>query len=212
MIFIQDEMNLPLTEDIQLTFIDFTKYSIRSHVDYLPKAKQGRCHIYSNPCSMKYYNIISNHFPGGSFQSVRAVSLVDEHLFEDEFFLRIAQSFPLMEELSVMNYKAQQKKESSQSKHSPIKYSYLHQLRLIDAHDGYIEQFLSHTKTSLEKNFILYIKYQSLQRVTNNFIRDQTRINSKKITHLYLCSEYLCSISSLREYFPSALISRKYLF
>ncbi len=50
--------------------------------------KKAHCHAYSYPYKLKY---------------VCKVSLFDEHPFEHEFFLRIAESFPLMEKLTVVN-------------------------------------------------------------------------------------------------------------
>ena len=52
---------------------------------------------------MKYYDNITNNFPGGLFKYVREVSLYDERPFEHEFFLRIAQSFPFMKKLTIKN-------------------------------------------------------------------------------------------------------------
>jgi hypothetical protein len=56
---------------------------------------------YSDPYRLIYYYSITNQFPGGSFKYVREISLIDEH----EFFLRIVQSVPLMEKLSIVNEK-----------------------------------------------------------------------------------------------------------
>ncbi|CAF4358988.1 unnamed protein product, partial [Rotaria sordida] len=74
-----------------------------------------------------------------------------------------------------------------------------------DVHDDYIEQFLFHTKTYLQKNIIVYVDYESLQRVTHNFTRDSTRINCAKISKLHLWSQEKRS-NSLEEYFPYAKI------
>jgi hypothetical protein len=73
---------------------------IISCVDFLPEAYQYHCHISTYPYTSTYYNDISNNFPGGLFKYVREISLYDERPFEYEFFLQIAQSFPLMEKLS----------------------------------------------------------------------------------------------------------------
>ena len=66
-IFINNHMNLPSTEDIQYTFIDFSNIKVISYVDYFPKTKEGRCLSYSYPSLMQYYGIITNNFPGGLF-------------------------------------------------------------------------------------------------------------------------------------------------
>jgi hypothetical protein len=132
--FFCNEMKFPSTEDIQRTFIDFSSNNIISYVDYFPDRKQSTCHIYSYPSGMEYYNIITNNFPGGLFQYVRVVSLVDDHPFEHEFFLRIQKSFPFMEELSLSNYKSQNRKQFYESNNnqnlSLIQYFFLTNLIL----------------------------------------------------------------------------------
>ncbi|CAF4481660.1 unnamed protein product, partial [Rotaria socialis] len=50
-------------EDIQRTFVDFSKKNIISYVDYFPEAKQRQCRIYSYPSFTPYYNNITNNFP-----------------------------------------------------------------------------------------------------------------------------------------------------
>ncbi|CAF1141228.1 unnamed protein product [Rotaria magnacalcarata] len=64
-------------------------------------------HIYSYPYKLNYYDDITNNLPGGILKYVCKVSLFNEHPFEHEFFLRIAQSFSMMENLTVRNEKRQ---------------------------------------------------------------------------------------------------------
>lgn len=113
--------------------------------------------------------------------------------------------------LSLVNHKPQNRKQSYESNHnnrnvSVIEYSFLCELRIINVHDDYIEQFLFDTKMYLPNNVILQIKYESLERVTHNFTRDATRINCAKINGLVLRGESTCS-DSLEQYFPYAKIS-----
>ncbi|CAF0943860.1 unnamed protein product [Rotaria sordida] len=211
LVSIDNEMNLPSREDIQRTFIDFTNSEIISYVDYFPEKKKARCHIYSYPSFMPYYSSITNNFPGGLFKYVRIVALYDEYPFEHEFFLRIVQSFPYMQELYVENHKSQNHKQSYESTNdnqnlSVIEYCFLSDLRIMSVHDDYIKEFLFNTKASLPNNVTLHIKYESLQRVTHNFTRDATRINCAKIDRLYLYGESKRS-NSLQEYFPNADIT-----
>ena len=91
-----NQVNLPSTEDIQNTFKNFKNNQIISCIDYFPKANEFHCHIYSYPYTSMYYDNITNNFRGGLFKCVREISLFDERPFEHEFFLQIAQSFPLM--------------------------------------------------------------------------------------------------------------------
>lgn len=205
-----DKLNLPLKEDIQYTFIDFPNNNIISYVDYFAESQEAQCHIYSYPSLMEYFNCITNNFPGGLYNYVREVSLVDEQSFEHEFFHRIQKSFPYMEKLSVCNYKPQNRKQPFESNNynrnlSIIEYSSLNVLHIFNVHDDYIEQFLFNTKTYFENTIILVIEYESLKRVTHNFTRDATRLNCAKINKLYLKLKSICS-NSLKEYFPYAEI------
>jgi hypothetical protein len=115
-ILYHNQIDLPSNEDIQYTFRDFKDDHIISCVDYFSAAEEGHCHIYSYPYKLKSYEKITNNFPGGLFKCVREVSLFDERPFEYEFFLRITQSFLLLENLSVINEKSQNNKQYRKSK------------------------------------------------------------------------------------------------
>ena len=212
--FIRNQMYLPSTKDIQRTFIHFPVHPIISYVDYFLKAKESQCHIYSYPSRVKYCEYITNNFPGGLFTNVRHMALYDEHPFEHDFFVRIQKSFPFIERLAVYNHKPQNCKQSYQSNSDQsldvIKYSLLNALNIIHAHDNYIEQFLFDTRTDLQNDIILHIKYDSLERVTDNFTRDLTRRNCGKIKTLRLDGEKK-SLNRLEEYFPNAKITRSRL-
>ncbi|CAF4170406.1 unnamed protein product [Rotaria sordida] len=101
---------------------------------------------------------------GGIFTSVRRVSLFDERSFEHEFFLRIAQSFPFMEKLTLINNKRQNNKQFGKSKNknqdlSIIEYPYLIELDLTQAQKDYYEQFLFDTKICLTNNVCVNMDY-----------------------------------------------------
>jgi hypothetical protein len=185
-----NEINLRSNEDIQQTFKDFKFNPIFCCVDYFQKSRSSRCHIYSYPYKLKYYNDIANNFPGGLFEYVREVSLNDQRPFEHEFFLRIAQSFPFLEKLRIMNREAQKNKQCRKSENenenlSISEYHHLTQLCFDQGHDAYLEEFLLDTKTCLPNNVHLYAFYKQLARVTYNFTRDATRLNCSKITYRY---------------------------
>jgi len=207
-----NQIDLLSNEDIQQTFRDFKDNQIISCVNYFPEAEKARCHVYSYPFTMRYYYYIANNFPGGLFECVHEVSLYDEHPFEHEFFLQIAQSFPSMERLSLINWKQQQKKRCKKSKDdnqdlSIIKYRHLTELMLCEVHDDYVEQFLDDTKICLPNNVCLHVNYKSLRRVTHHFTRDSTRINCSKIERLYLFSDSKIPKRRLKDYFPHTEIS-----
>jgi hypothetical protein len=181
-----NEINLPSSVDIQKTFTDFNDKQIIYWADYFPKQKEGYCHIYSYPYTLKYYNEITNNFTGGIFKYVREVSLYDERPFEHEFFLLIAESFPFMEELTVHNHKRQIKKQFRKSKDenqdlSIVKYPYLKRLDLINTCIDYYEQFLFDTKMDLPFGVRVRMNDELVKKVTRNFTRNRTRNNCAKI-------------------------------
>jgi len=202
-----NQVNLLSNEDIQNTFKNLKINKIISCIDYFSKANEFHCHIYSYPYTWNYYDNITNNFHGGLFKCVDKILLFDERPFEHEFFLRIQKSFPFMEELSLINRTAQNRKQSNSDNRnlSPIEYTFLFELSISNVHDDYIEEFLLDTKTYLQNNLILFVNYESLQRVTHHFIKDATRTNCGKISKLHVCGrEKRCN--SLEEYFPYAKI------
>jgi hypothetical protein len=143
------------------------------------------------------------------FINVRRVSLFDEHPFEHEFFNGIQKSFPFMERLSVKNDKPQNFKQfygpiTDNRNFSVIEYPFLNELIIVSVHDDYIEQFLLHFKACFQDS-ILSINYESLQRITHDFTRDDTRINCAKINKLVLYGDKKHS-TCLQEYFSYAKI------
>ncbi|CAF3185350.1 unnamed protein product, partial [Rotaria sp. Silwood2] len=198
----------PLKEDIQQTFKDFPFRKIISCVDYIHNRKQAQYHIYSYPFLMKFYKQITNNFPGGFYPYVRQVSLYDKHPFEHEFFLRISLAFPLMSRLTLINYCSKNFKQSIDINQNLeiIRYNHLIELEIRQCHDDYIEQFLLNTKTYLHNSILLIIDLESLTRITQNFTRNETRINCSKVNKLFLQGEYENLIQSLQNYFPFAEI------
>ncbi|CAF5065611.1 unnamed protein product [Rotaria sp. Silwood1] len=186
-----NEINLQSNEYIQKTFSNFNNKQFIYWSDYFPKEKQGYFHIYSYPYQLKYYNKITNNFPGGIFINVREVSLHDERPFEHEFFLRIAESFPFMEELTIRNDEQQINKQFRKSKNeyqdlSIIKYPYLKKLDLIYTCIDYYEQFLFDTKMDLGFGVRVCMMYVLVNKVTHNFTRNRTRNNCAKINYVNL--------------------------
>src|SRR5262249_34850749 len=153
---------------------DFHDNQIISCVDHFQERKYSQGHIYSYPYKLKLYKNITNNFPGGLFEYVNEVSLYDERPFEYQFFLRIAQSFPFMEELTISNSKAQNDKQLIKSENQNqtlpiIEYPNLIRLDFNQSHDDYVELFLLDTNVSLPNIVHLSVDYQSLKRVTYNF-------------------------------------------
>ena len=105
-----DQTPMISKEHIQQTLKDFSNEKILCSVDYFRRRQLCQCHIYSLPYQLTIYEDITNNFPGGIHQSVRRITLFDEYPFEHEFFLRIAQSFPFLEDLIVKNSKREEMK------------------------------------------------------------------------------------------------------
>ncbi len=200
-LLLNDQISLSSNEDCQLSFKDFKDNKVISCVDYFSHRKQGQCHMYSYPYQATWYQSITNHFPGGLFKCVRKVSLYDEHPFEHEFFLKIKKSFPFMSKLTVNNDKPQKNKFDDNRHLSIIEYSYLTHLDLSLAHQDYVEQFLLDTKTWFPRRLKLEVDYQSINKVTLNFTRNQTRINCTNFIYLDVPSQIPIT-QQLKDYFP----------
>ncbi|CAF5045908.1 unnamed protein product [Rotaria sp. Silwood1] len=184
-IYVRNEMSFPSTEDIQPTFIDYPNNKIISYVDNFADVKRSQCHIYSYPFLMRYSTSLTNNFSGGLFEYVQGLSLVNR---------------------KPQNRKQSYKSNSDNRNLSLIEYFFLNELYISNVHYDYIEKFLFDTKTYLQNNVILYVDYESLQRVTHNFARDATPTNSAKISKLHLCGQGKRS-NSLEEYFPYSKLS-----
>ena len=188
--------HLPLNNDIEHTLKGLEDYRIVSYVDHFPREKTAQCHMYTSPCQMKYYHRLTNSFLGGSFPFVNDVLLFDERPFTYEVFRLIAQTFPFLQRLIIQNYSKQKRKRSKRTKFiTSIHFPRMTHLDLSEAHMDYVEQFLDHTKTSLFNAITLYVNYRCLQRVTQSFTRDTTRIN---------CGQSNNSTHIIKTYFPQA--------
>jgi len=206
-IHVETATNVSSIEYIRNTFNDFTDYKIISYIDHFPDEKCSECHMYSYPNTMSHLRRLTNNFPGELFQYIREVLLEDQYPFEHEFFIRISQSFPLLKILSIENCSPQNRKQLQQSNENNqylpvIQYPHLTHLYFLSVHSDYIEQFLFDTKTHLSNYIQLYINYRSLQKVTNNFTRNETKINCAKVRHL-INTDTSNIPEDFHEYFPN---------
>ena len=204
-----------MTDSTERTFINSLNDGIFSYGDHLPEANETQYHFYSSPCLGEYFSGISNRFPGGIFKSVRKVSLYDEKPFDHQFFLRIANSFPSMVHLSVVNHKAQQRQQSDRMTNdpqtvSPIRCARLNFLDLVRVHDYYIEQFLLDNQCRFLQPMSLFVRYQALEQVVHQLSKDQVKFNSDQVTRLWFSDEYSQS-HCIEEYFPHAKIHSSFI-
>jgi hypothetical protein len=202
-ITINNEIILPTKEYIQKTFEHFPGIQVLSYLDYFQYRNQYEYHIYTYPSEMSFYPNVSNQFPSGYYPTVRLISLYDEYPFEHEFFLQLSKSFPCVEKLFLRNQESQQHKRSSKlTKLSIVEYSHLVELNIKAVCYDYVEQFLCDERASFQNNIRLHIDFNSLLHVTNNFKRQDTRINCSKVDYLD-CYGPWRSCKSFLEYFPS---------
>ncbi|CAF1093078.1 unnamed protein product [Rotaria magnacalcarata] len=202
------ELDLNLVAESHEKFIDGD--TLQKDIIYMPQLHKFTFNICStinhrnfslNEHIQKMYKYFANnqivtcidHFQEkaytGLFTSVTKVSLYDERPFEHEFFLRIAESFPFMKELTIENRKALGrliKRINDNQILSIIEYPNLNRLDLTKTHDDYIELSLFDTKMSLPHNIHHCVGYHSLKRVTYCFTRYITGCNCAKLAALYL--------------------------
>jgi hypothetical protein len=81
--------------------------------------------------------------------------------------------------------KRRRKSKNDDENLSIINYCHLTKLRFFQAHEDYLEEFLLDTKTCLLNNVYLYVGRELLEKVTDNFTRDATRLNCSKIIYCY---------------------------
>jgi hypothetical protein len=139
-------------DDIQRTFIDIGYRQIGCSIRYF-YGMNILCHVFTLPFTFDYLQCLTNNFPKVLFTNVLYLFVWDILRFEHEFFLRIAQAFPLLKHLSVSNtipqtWSSQQQNDNNQS-YSIVKYPYLTYLSLMHSDVTYTEQFLLETKTHL---------------------------------------------------------------
>ncbi|CAF4625430.1 unnamed protein product, partial [Rotaria sp. Silwood2] len=136
----------------------------------------------------------------------RITQLQDDVPFEHEFFIRIAWSFPLLQQLTIKNVRPQsslsdQLNSNDNQLYSIVNYPYLISLCFENVHNDYVEQFLNDTKTHLPRLTNLTINYDQLQLVTENFTKERTRLNCINVNELYLMIETIVHSKDFYVYF-----------
>jgi len=150
---------------------------------------------------------IGNTFPNIIFNHVRRLSLKDNVPFKDEFFNRIACSFPLLQRLSVVSFNPQssildERNPNDNQLYSVVKYPYLRSLYLVNVHIDYVDQFLNERKTHLPCLTVLSIDYDHLTIVTDKFTRDTTRLNYIRVKELNFNNKRVQHSKDFFVYFP----------
>jgi len=192
-------------DDIQQTFTNIIFQQVECIVNHFYHISQ--CHVFSLPFMFNVFDCIGNTFPTIIFNYVRILRVRDNVPFEHEFFIRIAWSFPLLQELTINNCRPQSSlsdrlNSNDNQLYSIVNYPYLISLCFENVHNDYVEQFLNDTKTHLPRLKILTINYGQLQLVTENFTRERTRLNCINVNKLDLMMETVVHSKDVYVYFP----------
>jgi hypothetical protein len=149
----------------------------------------GTYHIFTLPFEFVKLISIGNIFPNIIFNNVIELWIQDMVPFEHEFFLRIAQAFPLLKsfyisDCTLLSYNAKKSSDNIQS-YRIVEYIHLTSLDITRTGIDCVEQFLNETKTHLPCLAELRIRYEDLRIVTKDFTREATRRNCANVTRLF---------------------------
>ena len=203
---ILEEELLPTSDDVRRALIQ-RGYNVGCYIDYLYNTF-GRCHIYSLPFIMKRMHEITIKFPGGVFAHVRHLVMNDFfRSIEHDFFVLISQAFPLLKHLTVSSIVEQKKKqpnklEEHEQTFSIVEYSHLMTLKLSMSHVDYVKQFLLDTNTRLPCLNTLFIDYENLANVTEDFTSDAAHPNCEKLKNIILSGTSRITETKFFNYFP----------
>jgi hypothetical protein len=192
-------------DDIQQTFINIGYKQVACIVDYF-NSENAYCHAFSLPFTFDQLELFDNNFPNIMYNNVTYLFIRDAVPFKHEFFVRIAQSFPLLKSLRVMNRQPQvqdprELEFNNNRSYSVIEYPHLVVLDIMYGHIDYVELFLHESKTRLPHLTELRIKYDILQTVTEYFTRNATRLNCIKVKRLFI-EETIVYPKDFYRYFP----------
>jgi hypothetical protein len=191
-------IDLPSNEDIQRSFAGKAYDQVGSYVHIIPTCHAGSCHVYSLPYQFEDFIFLNNSFQRGTFDKVRYLKMIDSCPFEHKFFELIAQDFPFLNKLHIVNHRPQ---EMKQHWSTLIVFPHLILLNLVNAHVDYAEQFLFHKNTDMPCLLDLCIKYESLAIVTNNFTNDAARLTCAKLKRLRV-HDLFVQPENFHQYFP----------
>ncbi|CAF3504874.1 unnamed protein product [Rotaria socialis] len=181
-----DEELLPTPDDVKRALIQ-REYNVNCYTDY-SAFNNGQCHIYSLPFAMDRMYTHSSKFHGDLSLTVRYLYVQDfVRPFEHDFCWRISRDFPLLNNLTIFNIAKQTKNlihQQDEQASSIIEFSHLMTLCLYGCYINYVTQFLLDFNTHLPCLNTLYIKYEDLVIVTDNFTNNAARSNCSRLQHI----------------------------
>ena len=176
-------------DDIQQSFSKSIFKQVECIINH--RYSMSTCHVFSLPFMFKELRYIGNIFPAIIFNHIKILNVIDDIPFKHEFFIRIAWSFPLLEQLTVFNLESQ----SSLLNDSNIIIKYSRRIHLI-IRDVHIDK-----KTSLPYLTELTVDYNQLKIVTENFTKNETHFNCRNVKKLNINQTNIQS-KDLFIYFP----------
>ncbi len=191
-------IDLPSNEDIQRSFVGKAYDQVGSYVSISPTNSARECHVSSLPYQFEDFLFLNNSFQGGMFDKVRYLTMIDSCPFEHKFFELVSQDFPFLKELHICNNRRQKMKQHWSTL---VIFPHLNLLNLVNAHVDYAEQFLFHKNTSMPCLLDLWIRYESLAIVTNNFTNDAARLTCDKLKRLRI-NDLFVRPEKFHQYFP----------
>ncbi|CAF2141277.1 unnamed protein product [Rotaria magnacalcarata] len=165
----------------------------------------ARHHIFTLPFEFIKFLGIGNIFPNIVFKNVIELYVHDVVPFEHEFFLRIAQAFPMLKRfcishLSRHSHNSKKSTDNIQS-HQIVEYPHLTFLDITRVDNNYVEHLLNETKTHLPSLTELHVRYEDLRVATEDFTKELTRRNCANVTRLKTWREIVGS-KDFYIYFP----------
>ena len=195
-------------DDVQQTFSRQIFGNVGSYVDHLNSA-QSTCHVYSLPYSFELFMRLNPTFSGGRFDRVRRLFVSGMKPLAQEFFKKIEDSFPHLEALHLFSCTPRKNEQNSNTANLPrISFPRLNYLNLRSAHMDYVEQVLSDELTCLPCLRELYVEYDKLTALTNNFTNDVARANCAHVQFVNP-DEYFVPPENFFLYFPSLNILKE---
>jgi hypothetical protein len=191
--------------DIQRTFTNIEHRQMACMVDYFDPYKMI-CRVFSLPFKFDRLRHIGHNIPNIVFNSVTHLKLWDKDAFKHEFFIRLARTFPFLQNLSIWNITSPfleipQYHLRHKDWCSIVEYRHLISLDIECVNIYYVEHLLNETKTHLPRLTELKINYEALKMVTKNFTRDEMRRNCARVKRL-IAERPIVYPSGVYCYFP----------
>ena len=199
------EMKLPSRNDLRTSFFQYGYKDIDAFGDVTYVNHRADAHIYSLPYQFKKFDFMTSAFQGGKFDQVRRLTMFDQRPFEHRLFRIIARDFPFLQRLFIKNFQEQQVKDHSDES---ITFSYLCELCLADSHIDYAREFLSNDEiVALPRLTSLFVAYETLAILTENFTNNKARRICNRITNLSFHGPFVPP-NNFHLYFPLVNIDR----